>query len=96
MRLNTASVRLAPSPGEKILDVATGTGRTARRIAARGATVTGIDMSAELVHRDDRRAPLIERGAVVIESVSAISGRGVRVHVVVDPLSDWSLRWSRV
>ncbi len=42
-------VRLAPKPGERILDVATGTGWTARRIAARGASVIGVDLGAELI-----------------------------------------------
>ena len=32
-------IRLAPKPGARVLDVATGTGWTARRVAARGATV---------------------------------------------------------
>lgn len=41
--------RLAPRPGERILDVATGTGWTARRVAARGATVTGIDLGTDLI-----------------------------------------------
>lgn len=41
--------RLAPRAGEKILDVATGTGWTARRIAQHGATVTGIDFGADLI-----------------------------------------------
>ncbi len=49
-------VRLAPKPGEQILDVATGTGRGARRIAARGARVTGIDMSADLIEAAKARA----------------------------------------
>lgn len=34
-------IRLAPKAGERVLDVATGTGWTARRIAALGASVTG-------------------------------------------------------
>ena len=42
-------IRLAPKPGERILDVATGTGWTARRIAARGASVIGIDLGADLI-----------------------------------------------
>jgi len=42
-------IRLAPKPGERILDVATGTGWTARRIAARGASVIGIDLGTDLV-----------------------------------------------
>lgn len=42
-------IRLAPQPGERILDVATGTGWTARRVAAQGATVTGVDLGADLI-----------------------------------------------
>ena len=42
-------LRLAPKPGERMLDVATGTGWTARRVAARGATVTGIDLGSDLI-----------------------------------------------
>ncbi len=42
-------VRLAPRPGERVLDVATGTGWTARRAAARGATVIGVDLGADLI-----------------------------------------------
>ena len=42
-------IRLAPKPGERILDVATGTGWAARRIAARGASVIGMDLGADLI-----------------------------------------------
>lgn len=42
-------IRLAPKPGEHVLDVATGTGWAARRIAARGAQVTGIDLGSDLI-----------------------------------------------
>jgi SAM-dependent methyltransferase len=42
-------LRLAPKPGERVLDVATGTGWAARRIAARGASVIGIDLGADLI-----------------------------------------------
>lgn len=38
-------VRLAPERGERILDVATGTGWTARELARRGARVTGVDIA---------------------------------------------------
>jgi SAM-dependent methyltransferase len=41
--------RLAPRPGESILDVATGTGWTARLLASREARVTGVDYSEELI-----------------------------------------------
>jgi len=40
---------LGPQPGERILDVATGTGWAARRIATRGAIVTGVDLGAEVI-----------------------------------------------
>jgi SAM-dependent methyltransferase len=42
-------VRLAPKPDERVLDVATGTGWAARRVAARGARVTGLDLHADLI-----------------------------------------------
>ena len=41
--------RLAPMPSERVLDVATGTGWTARRLATLGAIVTGIDLGADLI-----------------------------------------------
>ena len=40
---------LDPKPDEHVLDVATGTGWAARSIAARGATVTGVDLGAEVI-----------------------------------------------
>ncbi len=42
-------LRLAPKPGERILDLATGTGWTSRAVARRGATVVGVDIAADLV-----------------------------------------------
>jgi ubiquinone/menaquinone biosynthesis C-methylase UbiE len=36
--------RLNVQPGEKVLDLATGTGWTARRLAQKGASVTGVDI----------------------------------------------------
>jgi SAM-dependent methyltransferase len=42
-------LRLDPQPGQRVLDVATGTGWGARRVAARGATVVGIDFGADLI-----------------------------------------------
>lgn len=41
--------RLAPKSGEVILDLATGTGWTARRVALRGANVIGADVAAGVV-----------------------------------------------
>jgi len=40
---------LDPHPGQCILDIATGNGLTARRLAALGARVTAFDFSAELI-----------------------------------------------
>ncbi|HSB58337.1 MAG TPA: class I SAM-dependent methyltransferase, partial [Methyloceanibacter sp.] len=44
-----AAQRLNARAGERILDVATGTGWSARNVARRGAAVTGVDISAELL-----------------------------------------------
>lgn len=40
---------IAPSPGMRILDVATGTGMVAFELAARGATVIGLDQSEPML-----------------------------------------------
>ena len=42
-------LRLDPRPGERVLDLATGTGWTSRAVARRGAQVTGADISADLL-----------------------------------------------
>jgi SAM-dependent methyltransferase len=42
-------LRLAPEPGERVLDIATGTGLAARRIAARGASIVAIDLGSDLI-----------------------------------------------
>ncbi|HZW22832.1 class I SAM-dependent methyltransferase [Noviherbaspirillum sp.] len=49
-------IRLDPKPQERVLDVATGTGWAARRVAARGAQVTGIDLGADLIEAARARA----------------------------------------
>lgn len=49
-------LRLAPKRGERILDLATGTGWTSRAVARRGATVTGVDIAADLVAAARERA----------------------------------------
>jgi len=40
---------VAPGPGQRILDVATGTGMVARALAARGAEVTALDQSEAML-----------------------------------------------
>jgi SAM-dependent methyltransferase len=47
---------LAPVAGRRILDVGTGTGRAAIALAKRGAIVTGVDASAEMLEVAERRA----------------------------------------
>ena len=47
---------LAPVAGRTVLDVGTGTGRAALALAARGARVTGVDASAEMLAVAARRA----------------------------------------
>ena len=47
---------LAPVAGRSVLDVGTGTGRAAIALASRGASVTGVDASAEMLAVAERRA----------------------------------------
>src|SRR5262249_4031430 len=47
---------LAPIEGRRIVDVGTGTGRAAIALAKRGAIVTGVDASAEMLQVAERRA----------------------------------------
>lgn len=47
---------LAVAPGTRVLDVGCGVGRWSRRLAARGANVTGIDLSPTMIAHARRRA----------------------------------------
>lgn len=49
--------RVWPTPGERFLDIATGTGWTARHLAARGAVVTGIDIGEGVIEAAKRLGP---------------------------------------
>ncbi len=49
-------LRLNPRSGERILDLATGTGWTSRVVARRGAKVTGVDIGADLIAAATDRA----------------------------------------
>jgi SAM-dependent methyltransferase len=42
-------LRLNPQPGERVLDLSTGTGWTSRAVARRGADVTGVDIASGLL-----------------------------------------------
>jgi SAM-dependent methyltransferase len=50
------ALRLAPRPGERVLDLATGTGWTSRVVARRGARVSGVDIAADLLEAAAKRA----------------------------------------
>lgn len=54
---------LAPLEGRRVLDVGTGTGRAAIALAKRGAIITAVDASAEMLEVARRRAS--EAGATV-------------------------------
>ena len=49
-------LRLDPKPGERILDLSTGTGWTSRVVARRGAAVTGVDIAGDLLDAARTRA----------------------------------------
>lgn len=49
-------LRLNPQPGERVLDLATGTGWTSRLVARRGATVVGADIATDLLDAARARA----------------------------------------
>ncbi len=48
--------RLDPRPGERLLDLACGTGAVAEDAAARGADVTGVDLAPALIETARERA----------------------------------------
>jgi 2-polyprenyl-3-methyl-5-hydroxy-6-metoxy-1,4-benzoquinol methylase len=68
---------LAPLPGRRILDVGTGTGRAAIALAKRGARVTGVDASAEMLEVAARRAA--EAGQTVWPPPSGVARHGDEV-----------------
>jgi SAM-dependent methyltransferase len=49
-------LRLDPRPGERVLDLSTGTGWTSRVVARRGATVVGADIAESLLESARARA----------------------------------------
>jgi SAM-dependent methyltransferase len=58
--------RIPLTPGQDVLDVATGTGNVALKVAAAGAQVVGLDLTPELFATARRRA---ERAGVVVDWV---------------------------
>jgi SAM-dependent methyltransferase len=58
--LDRVVARVAPELGEKCLDVATGTGWTARLLKAHGADVTGVDIGVGVIEAAKKLAPDID------------------------------------
>jgi SAM-dependent methyltransferase len=52
--------RIVPQQDERFLDVATGTGRTARLLSSFGATVTGVDIGTGVIEAAKMLAPEID------------------------------------
>jgi demethylmenaquinone methyltransferase/2-methoxy-6-polyprenyl-1,4-benzoquinol methylase len=67
---------IAPQPGMRILDVATGTGMVAFALAARGATVVGLDQSETMLGgaraRLERTPELADRLSFVLGEAEAL------------------------
>jgi len=61
--------RIIPQPGERFLDVGTGTGWTARLLSSRGATVTGVDIGAGVIEAAKALAPEIDFRVADAESL---------------------------
>lgn len=51
---------VAPIPGEKGLDIGTGTGNLASKLMASGATMAGVDQSKEMLKQCQRKFPAME------------------------------------
>lgn len=56
----TTTAAIAPKPGEKILDLAAGTGTSAAQYAKEGADVVALDFSAGMIEEGKRRYPHLE------------------------------------
>jgi trans-aconitate methyltransferase len=77
---------LAPQPGERVLDLGCGTGDLTARIAERGALVTGLDASSEMVSEAKRKHPSL--------SFSLADGQELRFEGELDAVfSNAALHW---
>lgn len=61
---------LAPRPGERVLDVGCGTGELTAAIAARGAVVTGLDLSDDMLKTARDRHPALTFTAADAQSLA--------------------------
>ena len=79
----TQHLALAPwlrvAPGTRVLDVGCGVGRWSRRLAARGAHVTGVDLSPTMIGEARRRAAaagLTNRCHFLVQDSAALDAGG--------------------
>lgn len=79
---------LAPLPGEEILDIGCGTGHLTAKIATFGATVTGVDYSAEMIRQ--------ARGAYPGIRFEVADARAIPLETPFDAVfSNATLHWIR-
>jgi SAM-dependent methyltransferase len=65
---------LAPSPREDILEIGFGPGRTLGLLVERGASVTGVDISEEMVRLAGRRnSALVHTGALTLRRAEGVT-----------------------
>lgn len=77
--------RLEVRPGMRVLDVGCGVGRWGRWLAARGAEVTGVDLSATMIaqaRRHAHRAGLSERCRFLVQDAAELAAGGTYELVV--------------
>lgn len=70
---------LAVQPGARVLDIGCGVGRWSRRLAARGAHVTGVDLSPTMIEEATRRARaggVAERCRFLVQDCSQLDVEG--------------------
>ena len=78
---------LDPQPGERILDVGCGEGTLTRKIVQRGATVTGIDNSLEMVraaHANGVDALVVDAADICFDSEFDAAFSNAVLHWVLD------------
>ena len=71
--------RLDPQPGQRLLDVATGTGAVAELAATTGAEVVGVDIAPALIDQAKERAAAIDLGKARV-GVAVTDELGLYAH----------------
>lgn len=84
---------LGAKPGERILDLGCGTGQLTQRIAERGATVTGLDASPEMIGQARQNYPQLQ---FTLKDAAAIEFDGEFDAVFSNAALHWMLNASAV